>query len=50
VVFRLDQVETMITELVRKLCVPLFMLFDFFNIDDGVWNDLITTFVAGKIS
>lgn len=50
VIFRLDQVETMISELVRKLCLPLFMLFDFFDIEDDVWNELIIGFMAGKIS
>jgi hypothetical protein len=50
VIFRLDQVESEITDLVRSLCRPLFMLFDFFDVDQGVWDALVKNFVAGKIS
>ena len=49
VIFRLDQVESEITHLVKRLCRPLFMLFDFFDVDDSVWDELVTSFVAGKV-
>lgn len=50
VVFRLDQVEPEITHLVKSLCRPLFMLFDFFDVPDSVWDELVTSFVAGRVA
>lgn len=50
VVFRLDQVESEMTQLVRKLCSPLFMLFDFSNLDDAVYDELVKNFMAGTVS
>ncbi len=48
--FRLDQVESQITQLVKKLCADLFMLFDFFNPPESVYQKLVSNFVAGKIA
>ncbi len=50
VVFQLNQLETEITQLVIKLCSPLFMLFDFFNPPEGLYLGLVKDFVAGKIA
>jgi hypothetical protein len=48
--FRLDQLDANITQLVRKLCSGLFMLFDFFNPPESTYQKLVSDFVAGKIS
>jgi cellulose biosynthesis protein BcsQ len=48
--FRLDQIDTELTQLVIKLCSPLFMLFDFFAPTQEAYEGRIKNFVAGRIS
>ncbi len=36
--------------LVRELCEPLFMVFDFGKIDDDVYAKLVGDFLRGNIS
>jgi hypothetical protein len=47
--FNLIQVESNLVDLVKKLTAPLFMLFDFFQLSDGVYEDIVDRFVKGQI-
>jgi hypothetical protein len=49
VTFRLGAVETDIVDLVKKLCAPLFIIFDFADFPDDTYQRLVTSFVNGKI-
>lgn len=44
------ELETRLVEQVRALLEPLFMLFDFLEIGDQVWEEIVNDFVAGRIS
>jgi hypothetical protein len=48
--FVLSRIDVDIVELVKSLCRPLFAIFDFAEISDGVYKEIVTQFVAGKIS
>jgi hypothetical protein len=50
ITFRLGAIETDIVELVKKLCEPLFVIFDFASFDDDVYRESVTDFVRGKVS
>jgi hypothetical protein len=50
VVFQLGQLESRLTDLVKAVCTPLFELFDFFELDDAVYEQIINDFVAGRVS
>jgi MinD-like ATPase involved in chromosome partitioning or flagellar assembly len=50
VVFRLGAVESLIVQTVKKLCEPLFVVFDFATILDDVYQQIVTDFVNGKVS
>ena len=45
----LSDLETDLPRLVRELVAPLFMLFDFFEASDGVVDQIVNDFVAGKV-
>jgi hypothetical protein len=49
VTFRLGAVETEIVELVKKLCEPLFVIFDYATFVDVVYREIVTDFVNGRI-
>jgi len=46
---RLDRVESELPQLVKKVLEPLFALFDFFEFDDAVYEDIVTKFARGEI-
>lgn len=46
----LGELEANLTQRVRDLLEPLFMVFDFTQISDEVWTELVDNFVAGRIS
>jgi hypothetical protein len=45
----LGEIDSQLVELVKQTCAPLFMVFDFLEIGDPVYEDLITSFVAGRV-
>lgn len=47
--FNLIQVESNLVDLVKQLTAPLFMLFDFFQLSDSVYEDIVDRFVKGQI-
>ena len=48
--FTLASVESEIVELVKKLCEPLFVIFDFGTFGDPVYRELVSGFVQGRIT
>jgi hypothetical protein len=46
--FRLGAVDAEIVSLVKKLCAPLFMIFDYTEIPDEVYEQIITDFIKGR--
>lgn len=46
--FRLGAVDTEIVSLVKELCAPLFIIFDYTEIPDDQYERIITDFVAGR--
>jgi hypothetical protein len=46
--FRLGAVGAELVSLVKKLCAPLFMIFDYTEISDEVYEQIITEFVKGR--
>lgn len=44
----LNQIDDRIVELVKGVCSPLFMLFDFFQPGDGDYRQIVTDYVNGK--
>ncbi len=47
--FQLGSAETGIIELVKKICEPLFVVFDFSSFDDNVYRQIVADFMEGKI-
>lgn len=45
----IGELQSKLEEQVRALLEPLFMLFDFLELSDGVWRDLVDGFVAGEV-
>jgi MinD-like ATPase involved in chromosome partitioning or flagellar assembly len=48
--FRLGSLDDELVELVKKLCAPLFELFDFKQIADQIYEEIVNQFVAGRVS
>jgi len=48
--FRLGVVESEIVELVKKLCEPLFIIFDYAEFPDEIYRQIVTDFVTGKVA
>jgi hypothetical protein len=46
---RLEQLESELVSLVKEVLAPLFALFDFFELNDRVYEDIINRFVAGRM-
>lgn len=49
VTFRLGAVEADIVDLVKKLCAPLFIIFDLFEVSDDNYRQIATAFLNGNI-
>ena len=49
ITFRLGSIESEIVTLVKRLCEPLFVIFDFAEIADEDYRRLVTDFVEGKL-
>lgn len=43
------ELQSRLQELVRSLLEPLFVLFDFFELTDSVWEELVEQFVEGQV-
>jgi hypothetical protein len=46
---RLEQLESELVSLVKEVLAPLFALFDFFELNDRVYEDIVNKFVAGQV-
>jgi hypothetical protein len=46
---RLEQLESELVSYVKDILAPLFALFDFFELKDRVYEDIVNKFVAGKM-
>jgi hypothetical protein len=46
---RLEQLESELVSLVKEVLAPLFALFDFFELNDRVYEDIVNRFVAGQV-
>lgn len=44
------RLEIKLTENVKELLSPLFTLFDFFQVADPIWADIVDRFVAGEVA
>ncbi|MBT9438025.1 MAG: hypothetical protein GAS50_02405 [Desulfobacterales bacterium] len=47
--FTLNQIESDLVQLVQKITDPLFTLFDFFQLADSVYEDIVNKFVKGQM-
>ena len=45
---RLEQLETDLVPLVKSVVAPMLALFDFFELNDQIYEDIVNNFVAGK--
>jgi hypothetical protein len=45
----LDELEAQLVDKVVELAAPLFRVFDFFEVDRTVYEQIVNAFVAGKI-
>jgi hypothetical protein len=50
VTFRLGAIDAEIVELVKKLCEPLFVVFDYASFDDNIYREIVTDFLRGKVT
>jgi MinD-like ATPase involved in chromosome partitioning or flagellar assembly len=48
--FTLAAIEAEIVPLVKKVCEPLFVIFDFEKFEDAVYEQIVTDFVQGRIT
>ncbi len=46
----LGSIESQLVENVKKFTAPLFSLFDFFELSDSVYEDIVNKFVEGKVT
>jgi len=42
------EIEVRLVELVKELVAPLFLMFDFFELNDGLYEQIVNDFVNGK--
>jgi len=47
--FTLNQIESDLVQLVQKITDPLFTIFDFFQLADSVYEDIVNNFVKGQV-
>jgi len=45
----LQEIESNLVSLVKQLVGPVFVLFDFFELDDVVYEDIVNNFVNGRV-
>lgn len=50
IVTTIEEIETSTTTVVRKICDPMFMLFDFTSFPGNIYDDVVTRFKAGEAS
>ena len=46
----LSEVRSSIVDRVKELAEPLFLLFDFFQPSDAVYDEIVSNFVEGRVS
>jgi hypothetical protein len=46
----LSGLETDLVDLVKQLTAPLFVLFDFAGFDDSIYQDIVNSFVKGRVT
>lgn len=46
----IERIEPDLVELVEKVTTPLFMVFDFFQLDKSVLSEIVNNFVDGKVT
>lgn len=44
------ELQTDLVNLVRELLEPVFVLFDFFELSDTVWSEIVDAFVEGRVA
>jgi hypothetical protein len=49
IITSLQDIEANIVNLVKQLLSPVFMLFDFYELSDSVYEDLVNKFVSGEV-
>lgn len=47
--FLLGTLETQLVDLVERLCIPLFLVFNFARVDRSIYNEIVNNFRQGKI-
>jgi hypothetical protein len=47
---KLEEIETTLTSLVKQVTAPMFILFDYLEISDSIYNDIVNSFVQGRIA
>ena len=45
----LQDIESNLVSLVKQLVAPVFVLFDFFELSDAVYDDIVNNFVKGRV-
>jgi hypothetical protein len=50
VAFRVGMNETEIISLVKSICEPLFVIFDFAKFPDETYQDIVSNFIQGRVS
>jgi MinD-like ATPase involved in chromosome partitioning or flagellar assembly len=48
--FALDSIQSELVELVKRLCEPLFVVFDYTSFTDELYESIVTGFAAGKVT
>ena len=46
----LQEVEASLTEFVKQLTAPMFALFDFFELGDSIYQQIVEDFVDGRVT
>jgi hypothetical protein len=44
------ELESKLVENVRALLEPMFTLFDFFEVSDPIWEEIVNNFVEGRVT
>ena len=48
-VYPLSEIRSSIVDRVKELAEPLFLLFDFFQPSDAVYDEIVSNFVEGRV-
>ena len=46
----LQEVEASLTEVVKQLTAPMLGLFDFFELDDSIYQQIVEAYVDGRVT